>query len=287
MKKCLALMACILCMSACSNAESVSAKSESAPPPPESSSIVTTVSESVAAPTSSSSSEQEKKAIEHYYGIVDAHQEKAVELINNAVFKTLNELNFSPESVSTKWIGYTKYSDMYSAAEYEEMSLGGYFASTASLKSGNSVEMRIYFYYKSNLEILSFVELSNLGKVEYKPYNENDMDACWNIYKDAVYELQESGIDIMEYEFPQYKRTENAETQQQTEEPKYGTAADFYASGEKVIPKGWVLYNAPLDWQLEAVADGRAIYYNGQFYTDPSYYENTEVVYFKDVAQGN
>lgn len=85
---------------------------------------------------------------------------------------------------SVEWIGYSKYSDLYSEAEYEEMGTGGYYLYLANLSGGESVTGRISTYWEDGEDPV-IVDLSYegaSGKTVLVEYSDEKIAQCWQTY---------------------------------------------------------------------------------------------------------
>lgn len=85
---------------------------------------------------------------------------------------------------SVEWIGYYKYSDMYTEEEYEEMKIGGYYSYQANLAGGEYVIGNVSTYWGEN-ETPVIVNLSYEkadGDIPIVEYTDEKIAQCWQTY---------------------------------------------------------------------------------------------------------
>lgn len=115
----------------------------------------------------------------------DAHYKEVAEYMDSYFEEQgLFVVNFSVE-----WIGYYKYSELYSEEEYEDMQIGGYYSYQANLSAGEYVSGRISTYWGEN-ESPVIVDLSYenaAGKTVLVEYSDEKISQCWQTYYDKVH----------------------------------------------------------------------------------------------------
>lgn len=123
---------------------------------------------------------------------VDAQQstEEHCRAIADYMDDYLEELGYFPVGFGVEWIGYYKYSDMYSEEEYEELELGGYYSYTGQLSTGEVANADIFTYWEENEEpTILYLNIETLtSENPIVPFDNDSMVEAWNIYKDKASE---------------------------------------------------------------------------------------------------
>lgn len=126
------------------------------------------------------------------YGSVD--REQATEDHYNEIAQFVDDY-FEQQGLfvtqySVEWIGYYKYSEMYTEEEYEEMQIGGYYSYQANLSGGEYVTGRISTYWGEG-ETPVIVDLSYegaSGKTVLVEYTDEKIAQCWQTYYDKTHQ---------------------------------------------------------------------------------------------------
>lgn len=90
---------------------------------------------------------------------------------------------------SVEWIGYSKYSDLYTEEEYEEMGIGGYYFYQANLAGGEYVTGRVSMYWGEG-ELPVIVDLSYEradGDTPIVEYSDEKIGQCWQTYYEKAH----------------------------------------------------------------------------------------------------
>ena len=90
---------------------------------------------------------------------------------------------------SIEWCGYSKYQDLYSEEEYEDLGIGGYYIYYANLSDGSVADGRVVCYWGENEipEILNLNTLYGDQKTVLVEYDDDKITECWNEYQERVF----------------------------------------------------------------------------------------------------
>lgn len=129
------------------------------------------------------------------YSSIDNKQRSTekYEQVHNYVHNILLENEYYDVTHQVEWIGYSKYKDMMSKEEYEEMQLGGYYSYVGQLINGSYVNANIYTYWEDGEEpvilnlSISGNAATNYNKIVLVEYDENKIIECWNEYQERVF----------------------------------------------------------------------------------------------------
>ena len=125
------------------------------------------------------------------YSTIDRQQgtEQKCQEIANFMDDYFEQKGMFVVGYSVEWIGYYKYSDMYTEEEYEEMKVGGYYSYQANLAGGEYVIGNISTYWGEN-ETPVIVNLSYErvdGDTPIVEYTDEKMEQCWQTYYEKAH----------------------------------------------------------------------------------------------------
>ena len=120
------------------------------------------------------------------YATIDRQQatEEHYQSIVEYMDTYLENLGYFPVGYSVEWIGYYKYEDMYDVEEYETMELGGYYAYTGQLATGETANADISTYWGEGEDpVILNLNIETLDSENpIIPFDNDSIVSCWNTY---------------------------------------------------------------------------------------------------------
>lgn len=101
----------------------------------------------------------------------------------------LENLGYFPMEYSVEWIGYCKYSKMYTIEEYQDMATGGYYTYMGNLSTGEVANARVSTYWEDGEDpvVVSLTVETLTTETPIVEYTDEKINECWEIYNQRAF----------------------------------------------------------------------------------------------------